>query len=89
MSLIKNQETNAFDTDAIGKGMLMYAKHKKWDEGKAGIITAVTDEKIFVEFIPNIGNIINHYLIDVAEVVNDEWVIRWSEDLTEVNEYEA
>lgn len=87
MSLIISGEYSAFDTDSIRKGYVAYVKHVSWDEGKAGVITSVRKDRLVLQYYPYIENVTNHAFIDVDEVVDGQWTIRWSKDLTDVYEY--
>lgn len=88
MALIVDSTLKVFDTTLIKKGYLLYAKHQSWPEGKAGFVTAINDIEIIVQYHPGIGNVTNHFFIRSREVVAGEWeVIRWSEDMSVVNEY--
>lgn len=87
MALIIEEPTVKFDLEQIRRGDLMYAKHYTWNEGIGGFVTAVTEDKLAVQYHPGIGNVTNHFFIPAAEVKNGEWEIRWSEDLSEVKEY--
>ena len=87
MALIVQGSGVVFDTTAIGKGWLVYAKHKSWDDGKAGFVTAVSEEQIIVQYHPPIGNITNHFAMKASEVSDGEWTVRWSEDLSTVDVY--
>lgn len=87
MALIVEGTGTVFDSDSIGKGWLIYAKHESWDEGKVGYVTAVSEEKIIVQYLAPIGNITNHFQMKASEVADGEWEVRWSEDLTEICEY--
>ena len=39
MELITEKPVKQFDTSAIAKGNLIYAKHSSWDAGKSGFVT--------------------------------------------------
>ena len=41
MELITEKPVKQFDTSAIAKGNLIYAKHSSWDAGKSGFVTGV------------------------------------------------
>ena len=87
MALIVEGTGTVFDTDSIGKGWLIYAKHESWDEGKVGYVTGISEDKMIVQYHPQIGNITNHFQIKASDVAAGEWEVRWSEDLTEVESY--
>lgn len=87
MGLIINKSKDVFDLTQIARGYLFYGKHKTWDEGKSGIVTSAREDKLIIQYHPEIGNITNHYYVHASEVIKDEWEIRWSKDLTEINEY--
>ena len=87
MSLIIDPEGKVFDTSAIKKGWLVYAKNSGWDEGRCGIATEVTEDKLIVQFHPGVGNIINHFVVTPEEVEEGKWTLRWSEDLVTISQY--
>lgn len=86
MELIVKENRARFDSNAIKTGYAIYGKHASWDNGKTGVVTAVTDTTLVALFHPGIGNVINHFIIPIGEVEKGEWDVRWSEDLTTVNE---
>lgn len=89
MALIVDSITKVFDTSQIKKGYLMYAKHRSWPDGRGGFVTAVTDKQITVQYHPGIANVTNHFFLPADEVAEGEWEVRWSDDLTEINEYKV
>jgi len=48
MELITEKPVKQFDTSAIAKGNLIYAKHSSWDAGKSGFVTGVNGNEIAV-----------------------------------------
>ncbi len=87
MGLLKESTSTLFDTDAIQKGALIYAKHECWDEAKTGIVSAVKPDGIRVLYHPNIANVTAFFNIFADDVVNGSWEIRWSADLETINQY--
>lgn len=81
MEFIINEPIAEFDTEKIKPGGLLYGKYKTWEEGKAGFVSAVNRSRITVHYHPGIGNITNHFHIPVEEVVAEDWIIRYSDDL--------
>ena len=67
MELITEKPVKQFDTSAIAKGNLIYAKHSSWDAGKSGFVTGVNGNEIAVQFHPGIGNVTNHFFILASE----------------------
>lgn len=61
MELIIKENRARFDANVIKAGYAIYGKHASWDEGKTGIVTAVTDTTLVALFHPGIGNVINHW----------------------------
>lgn len=86
MSLIVDSSRSIFDTAEVEKGYLLYAEHRSWSEGRAGIVTAVTEDRLTVQFHPAIGNVMNHFFIPASEVADGQWHIRWSKDMDEIGE---
>ena len=87
MALVIEKPVKAFDLSHIGRGCLLWGRHCTWDGGKAGFVTSATGTQLVVQYHPGIGNITNHFIIPVQEVVEGQWEIRWSYDLSEVQIY--
>lgn len=87
MALVIEQPVASFDLTQIKRGDLLWGKHYTWNEGKAGFVTAATEKEIVVQYHPGIGNVTNHFRIPVSEAIDGQWEIRWSVDMSEVNEY--
>ena len=87
MALIIESSRSVFDTTQIEKGDLLYAKHRSWTEGRAGIVIAVSEDRIIVQFLPGIGNVVNHFFIPAEEAAENQWTIRWSKNLTAINKW--
>lgn len=90
MSLLIDSDTKVFDTSTISVGDVIYAKRAGWKDGRAGIVTYVSDRSITVVFHPEIANVMNHFFITPSEVQKGEWeTIRWSSDLSTISEEET
>lgn len=89
MALIVDTVSKVFDTALVKRGYLMYAKHSSWPEGRGGFVTAVTEKQITVQYHPGIANVTNHFFLPADEVAAGQWEVRWSENLTVVEEYKA
>ena len=87
MGLLTDSGGKVFDTGAIRRGCLVYARHQSWPEGKAGFASAVTEKEIIVQYHPGIANVTNHFFIHAAEVAAGQWELRWSDDLVEIRRY--
>ena len=87
MSLVAEKQTAVFDLAQIRRGDLLYGRHCTWDKGKSGFVTSATENQLTVQYFPGIGNVTNHFIIYISEVVNGEWEIRWSADMTEIKEF--
>lgn len=87
MDLLIEASGKIFNTGAIRKGELIYAKHECWDEAKAGVVSAVTPQEIRVMYHPPIANVTQFLMIPAEEVSAGKWEIRWSADLKEIKEY--
>lgn len=85
--LVTEKPEAAFDLSQVQPGFLLYGKHSTWDAGKSGIVTSATEKQLTVQYHPGIGNVTNHFFIPVSEAANKEWEIRWSDDMSEVFEY--
>ena len=84
MPLVKSEERPVFDAALIAKGYLLYARHRSWDEGRGGVVTRVSEDKITVQFHPGIGNVTNHFHILAKEAADGQWEIRCSKDMTDI-----
>lgn len=87
MALVISTPVQSFDLNEIKVGDLIWAKHSSWSDGKAGFVTSAKKDQLIVQYHPGISNVTNHFIIPVAEAVEEEWEIRWSEDMSVVNEY--
>ena len=87
MALLIEAPEHSYNLEEIKAGYLVYAKHRTWEEGKAGIITTANEKQLIVQYYPGICNVTNHYILPVEEIHAGEWEIRWSADLSEVKEY--
>ena len=86
MALIIDSSRKIFDTKQVKRAYLIYAKHRSWGEGRSGIVTAVTENRLTVQFHPEIGNVMNHFFIPAEEAADGQWEIRWSKDMSEIGE---
>ena len=85
MPLIKDTVNTVFDEASVHKGDLIRAKHETWDEPRNGIITAVSDKKLTVLFLPGLGNVTNYFTILASEVAAGKWEIKWTTDMETIN----
>lgn len=87
MGILKDAAGKVYDTEVIQRGYLVYAKHKSWPEGKAGFVTAVSEREIIVQYHPGIANVTNHFFVPASELAAGQWELKWTKDLSEVQEY--
>lgn len=87
MALVISKPAAAFDMSQIKRGYLLWGKHSTWNEGKAGFVTTATESQLIVQYYPGIGNVTNHFIIPVSEAADGQWEIRWSLDMTGIQEY--
>lgn len=87
MALVIEKPVESFDLEQIKRGYLLWGRHYTWNEGRAGFVTSATENQLIVQYHPGIGNVTNHFMIPVSEVVSGQWEIRWSADMSEVFEY--
>ena len=87
MALVIEQPKAVFDLAEIKRGDLLGGRHRTWKEGKAGFVTSTTEGQLIAQYYPGIGNVTNHFIIPVSEVADGQWEIRWSADMSEVQEY--
>lgn len=85
MPLITDSTEKVFDISSVHKGDLIRAQYSGWDEPRNGIITAVSEDKLTVLFLPGIGNVTNYYTILATEVQASKWTVKWSTDLQTIN----
>lgn len=79
-----------FNTTEVRRGVLISAKHLSWDAPQSGIVTAASEDKITVTFLPATQNIQNHYTILINDVEAGRWTIRYSnDDLQTIVAYEG
>ena len=50
-------------------------------------MTSATERQLTVQYYPGIGNVTNHFVIPVDEVSEGQWEIRWSVDMSGVQEF--
>lgn len=86
MSILKESNAVAFDGTAIKKGDFIRAKYHKWEKAQNGIVAGVTESEIRVLYIPDAKNVTNYYTIAASEVEAGRWEIKWSADLTDIEE---
>ena len=86
MALVIEKPVVSFDLKQIKRGYLLWGRHCTWNEGKAGFVTSATEDQLIVQYHPGIGNVTNHFMIPVSEVMSGQWEIRWSADMSEVFE---
>jgi len=85
MPLITDSTEKVFDITSVHKGDLIRAKYSTWDEPRNGIVTAVSEDKLTVLFLPGLGNVTNYFVILAAEVEAGKWTVRWTTDLETIN----
>ncbi len=78
--LLVNTKRTECNLDELGRGTLIYAKHRSWPKGQTGIVTEASGEVLRVQYLPSIQNVLNHFFIPAAEVEYGEWEIRYSSD---------
>jgi len=87
LALVIEKRETFFDLSQIGRGYLLWGKHRSWDSGRAGFVTSATENELVVQYHPGIGNVTNHFRIPVSEVMEGQWEIRWSADMADVKEH--
>ncbi len=87
MALVIEKPVESFDLEQIRRGYLLWGRHYTWNEGKAGFVTSATEDQLIVQYQPGIGNVTNHFIIPVSEAAEGQWEIRWSADMTDIQEY--
>ena len=85
MPLITDSTEKVFDTTSVHKGDLIRAKYSGWDEPRNGIVTAVSEDKLTVLFLPGLGNVTNYFAILAAEIEAGKWAVKWSADLETID----
>lgn len=89
MALVTETPGKVFNLDEIRRGYLLWGRHRTWNEGKAGFVTSATEKQLIVQYHPGIGNVTNHFIVPVSEVIDGQWEIRWSDDMAVIQEYVA
>ena len=87
MSLVMEKPIATFDMSQIKRGDLFWGRHCTWNKGKAGFVTTATEQQLIVQYYPGIGNVTNHFIVPVSEVIDGQWEIRWATDMIEIKEY--
>lgn len=87
MEFITTGTSTTFNTEGIQNGDLFFGKYEDWEQGKEGFVSAVTPGRITVQYHPPIGNITNHFHIEIGDVIAGKWLLRHSRDLSSVDEY--
>ena len=87
MQIVTKKEESKFNLEEIKEGWCAYIKHSSWTEGKAGYISALSENIMTVQFCPGIRNISNHTFVKAKDVATGEWEIRVSPDLKNIYEY--
>ncbi len=85
MPLIIDNIEKAFDASSIHKGDLIRAQYHTWTEAINGLVTAVSEDKLTVLFLPGLGNVTNYFTILASEVSAGKWAVKWSADLVTIN----
>ena len=86
IELIKQTERHIFNIEAVKPGRMIYARHKSWEEGSGGYISAVGEDEIVVQCYAGLRNTASHFKILSEEVAKEQWEIRWSHDLKQIEE---
>lgn len=68
MSLVIEKPRVVFDMSQIKRGYLLWGRHSTWNEGKAGFVTAATEDQLIVQYYPGISNVTNHYITKKGSV---------------------
>ena len=82
--LIVEKPGSIFNTEEIKRGTLIAAKHRSWKQPVLGMVTSVTEDKAIVQYLPDIGNVINHFFLCVTEVEKHEWELRYTNDMQQI-----
>lgn len=87
MPLMIEKNETGFDKEAICKGNFIRAKYHVWPNPQNGIVVAVSDKKLTVLYLPEIGNVSNYFVIPVSEAASGLWTVEWSADLETVQRH--
>ena len=52
-------------------------------------MTTAAENQLIVQYYPGISNVTNHFMIPVSEAAEGQWEVRWSADLSSVQEYKV
>lgn len=85
--LIVEKPGSIFNTEEIKRGTLIYAKHRSWKQPVLGMVTSVTEDRAIVQYLPDIGNVTNHFYLNVSEIENQEWELRYTNDMQQILYY--
>lgn len=87
MALITTASETQFDTSQIEKGNLIYVEHDLWNDPKSGIVMYASTDKLVFLYHPGIANVTNRHTLTAGELTAGEWLVRWSADMSTINEY--
>ena len=87
--IIVTNEVPAFNLEIIRRSGFIVAKHFSWKNSRNGLVTFATPQRLTVLFQTRANSATSYFVIEAAEVANDEWTITYSNDLTEVINYET
>lgn len=88
MALVNKTEKMTIDTSVIKEGDLIYVEYENWDEPKSGIVLFVSEDRVTFLYHPQIANVTNLHTLNAAEIAEGGYKIKWSTDMSTVNEYE-
>lgn len=86
MPLITIKSIPKFDLAAVQQRDFIRAQYHTWDGPRNGLVTAAGEDRLTVIFLPAINNVTCYFEIKAQEVQDGKWSIRWSRDLSYIEE---
>lgn len=87
MEILTTNAQSFFNLDVIHEGGFIIAKHSSWKESRNGIIVFAAGKVIHVLYQPLKAGATGYFSIKVSEVVANEWILKYTEDFTEIATY--
>ena len=84
MGILATSQNTFFDLDKIHKSDFIRLKHKSWDDYENGLVVKATREEIIALYLLPGTNVHSRITVLVDDVCNEEWEIKWSSDLENI-----
>ena len=78
--LLSDDTRQIFNVSEVHSGTIVYARRKEWHEGITGIVMETSAERLRIQFLPLVQNVVNHCFVPASEVAAGLWELRYSND---------